>query len=168
MAITWSNQMSIDHGLIDEDHKTLIELADTVNSVKPGPAMQGEIAIILDRLYGYTQIHCQREEQLQAAAHFVNARAHGEYHESLMRDLDAIRSECKSKMTNRQFTAFQRRVSDLLDEWLVDHIIRSDALMKPFIAELQPYTVGEISLAEAVRLSEAECWMPRNANGVVR
>jgi hypothetical protein len=62
--------------------------------------------------------------------------------------------------------AFQRRVSVVLDEWLVDHIVRSDGLMKPFTADMKSYAEGAISLAEAVRLGEAEFQERRDADGL--
>ncbi len=154
MAIAWGQQMSIDHGLIDADHRSLIDLANSVDAVRPGAAMQGEIAAILDRLNAHAQVHFDREERLQAAARFINASAHGRYHASVLRDLDAVRAECKRKMDPKQLWAFQLRVGEFLDEWLVDHIVRSDALMKPFVAEMQSHSEGVVPLAEAVRLSE--------------
>ena len=138
----------------------------TSNAVRPGSAMRAEIAVILDRLNAYARVHFQREERLQVAAHFANASAHGRYHESVIRDLDAIRAECNRKTGTRQSMAFQQRMSALLNEWLIDHIMRSDALMKPFIAEMQPHAEGTVSLGEAVRLSEAEFRKPRSANAI--
>ena len=155
MAIAWRDQMSIDQGIIDADHKSLIDLVNTVDAVPPGPAMQRDIAAILDRLNAYTRVHCRREERLQAAMHFINESAHGLYHASVMRDLDALRAQSKRRMRGRQVLAFQRRVSVALHDWLIDHIVRSDSLMKPFITQLRTDAEGELPLADEVRQVEA-------------
>jgi hemerythrin len=156
MAITWRVQMSIDHGFIDADHKYLINCVNSVDAVQPGATMQGEIAAILDRLTACTLVHFEREERLQHAAHFINASAHGRYHASAISELSALRTECELAMTVPQLTAFQQRVSEFLSDWLTDHIVRSDALMKPFMVEMQSHAGPVVSLAEAVRLSLAE------------
>jgi len=51
--------------------------------------------------------------------------------------------------------AFHVRLRDFLYHWLRDHIIKSDLLMKPFVAEMQRRSQATVALAEAVKLSEA-------------
>lgn len=156
MAIAWRIQMAIDHGFIDADHRCLIDLVNAVDSVQPGPEARREMAVHLDRLRAHTQVHFRREEHAQAAAHFINADAHGRYHHAVIRDLDIMRAECDRPMEPRQSLGFQHRVSQFLNDWLSDHIFRSDALMKPFVADMQAHTAGMVSLAEAVKSREAE------------
>jgi hemerythrin len=155
MAIEWYVQMEIDDGLIDADHRNLIDLVNSVDPVRPGAAMRREIATILDRLSVHARVHFQREEQLQAAIHYVNASAHERHHECAVCELATLRAGCDRKMDQEESTAFQRHVSALLNEWLVDHIVRSDGLMKPFASELRAHSLGAVSLAEAVQLHEA-------------
>ena len=45
---------------------------------------------------------------------------------------------------------------DFLYHWLCDHIVKVDRLMKPFVSEMRRHSQAAISLAEAVRLSEAD------------
>lgn len=155
MAITWRVQMSIDRCFIDADHRYLIICANTIETVQPGPTMQGEMAAILDRLVACTLVHFEREERLQHAAHFINPSAHGRYHASAIGELTAVRAECDREMTDTQLLAFQKRVSVFLSDWLIDHITRSDLLMKPFIDEMQSYAEPVVPLVEAVAMSVA-------------
>jgi hemerythrin-like metal-binding protein len=150
MAITWRVQLSIDRGFIDADHKCLISCVNSLESVQPGPAMQREIAAILDRLNACTLVHFEREEEFQHASRFINASAHGRYHASAIGELSAVRTECEREMTATQLMAFQQRVSRFLTDWLIDHITRSDMLMKPFMTEMQSHAKPMLSLAEAV------------------
>src|SRR3954451_22518317 len=77
MTIVWRDAMSIDNGLIDEDHKSLISLVNAVDEVQPGREMRGRIAAILEQLDAYTRVHFEREERLQIKAHFIYSDAHG-------------------------------------------------------------------------------------------
>ena len=156
MAIIWRIAMSIDGDFIDADHKHLINLVNSFDSIRPVGAMRGELAAILDRLNTCVLIHFEREERFQAAAHFINAAAHGRYHDSAMGELDAIRSECERTLNANQLVGFHRRVTGFLEDWLIDHITLSDMLMKPFIAELSSRARDAGSLEQTVPLSEAE------------
>jgi hemerythrin len=64
MAITWRAQMSIDDGVIDDDHRCLIGLVNEADGITLGPAMPAELGVTLARLDAYTRIHFQREERL--------------------------------------------------------------------------------------------------------
>ena len=155
MAIVWRDEMSVDHGIIDADHKCLIALVNDVDLVGPGPAMSAEVTAILDRLTTYARTHFDREQRLQLATGFTYAQAHQARHRSLMRELDAMRAECENGPAE-QMVAFHARLCDFLYHWLRDHIVKVDLLMKPFVPRMQRQARGAVSLAEAVRLSEAD------------
>jgi hemerythrin len=151
----WRDEMSIDDGVIDADHKCLIALVNDVGLVGPGPAMPAELTAILARLTTYARIHFEREERLQLATGFTYAQAHHAAHWSLMRKLDAMRAECE-KGPPEQMVAFHARLCDFLYHWLRDHIVKADLLMRPFVPRMRRHAQAAGSLAEAVRLSEAD------------
>ena len=156
MSIVWRDQMSIDGGLIDNDHKYLIGLVNQVDAIQPGPAMPEQLAAIMVRLDAYARIHFEREERLQAAAGFPYANAHHRRHEDLARQLDAMRAECGKAVATQEMLAFQVRLADFLYHRLVDHIIKADILMKPYVVKMQLHTGGIVSLAEAVQRSDPD------------
>lgn len=156
MAITWRQQMSIDEGVIDADHRCLIDLVNDVDAVMPGPAMPAELAVILARLHAYAGLHFEREERLQIQTAFTYQQAHHKRHASLLRDLDVMRVACEKAFSPQQLKEFHASLSDFLYHWLVDHIVKADVLMKPFVSEMKQNAPAMISLAEAVRLSATE------------
>jgi len=156
MSIVWRDRMSIDGGLIDNDHRYLIGLVNEVDSVRPSPAMPEQLAAILARLDAYARIHFEREERLQAAAGFPYASAHHRRHADLARQLDAMRAECGKAVAPQEMLTFQNRLGDFLHQWLVDHIVKADILMKPFVAKMQLHAGGIPPLAEAVQRREAD------------
>jgi hemerythrin len=151
----WRDEMSVDDGVIDADHKCLIALVNDVDLVGPGPAMSAELTVILDRLSAYTRTHFDREERLQLATGFTYAQAHRARHRSLVRELDAMRAECETEPPE-QMVAFHARLRDFLFHWLRDHIVKADLLMKPFVPRIRRHAQAVVSLVEAVRSSEAE------------
>jgi len=154
MAIIWRDELVIDGGVIDDDHKCLIGLVNEVDLIGPGPTMAVELATILAQLRTYARIHFEREERLQIATAFPYAQAHRAGHRDLARELDAMRTEFETTVPE-QMGAFHGRLRDFLHHWLRDHIIGSDLLMKPFAAEMQRYSQATVALVEAVKLSEA-------------
>jgi hypothetical protein len=50
---------------------------------------------------------------------------------------------------------FHARLCDFLHQWLVDHILKADTLMKPFVVEMKRNARAANTLAEAVQLSAA-------------
>lgn len=155
MAITWRDEMAIDNGLIDADHKCLIAVVNDVDLVAPGPEMPARLMAILDRLNTYAQIHFDREERLQLATGFTYAQAHHARHRSLVRELNAMRAECAAAPPE-QTEAFHARLRDFLYHWLCDHIIKVDLLMKPFVPRMRRHAQAAVPLVEAVRSTEAD------------
>jgi hemerythrin len=153
MAIVWREEMSVDGGVIDADHKALIALVNDVDLVGPGTAMPAQLMAILGRLGSYARTHFDREQRLQLATGFTFAQAHEARHRGLLRELDAMCAECESGPPG-QIEAFHARLRDFLHNWLVDHIIKADLLMKPFVPRMQRHAQDTVGLAEAVRLSE--------------
>ena len=145
--------MSIDKGLIDADHKSLIDLANMVGAVHPSPEMPREITAILASLKDYTVVHFEREERLQTAAHFTYENAHHRRHLGLIRALDAMRAECDIEMHPTVLAAFRDRVGNFLHHWLIDHIVKADILMRPFVAAMSSAAKNVASLDEVLRLS---------------
>ncbi len=153
MAIVWRDEMSVDGGVIDADHKSLIALVNDVDVVEPGPEMPARLMAILQRLSTYARTHFEREQRLQLATGFTFAQAHEARHRTLLRELDAMCAECEHGPPE-QIEAFHARLRDFLHNWLCDHIIKADLLMKPFVPRMHRHAQGTVGLAEAVRLSE--------------
>jgi hemerythrin len=154
MAIVWRSEMTIDGGLIDDDHKCLIGLVNEVDLIRPGVAMPAALALILTKLDAYARFHFEREERLQATTGFTYASAHHRRHGALMRELDDMRAECVKPLDLHQMGAFHARLCDFLYHWLTDHILKVDRLMKPFVSEMRLHSLGSVTLAKAVQLSQ--------------
>lgn len=130
----WNDDLSVRNRFIDNDHRHLIGLLnsvyDAMNEGK-GPEVVGPV---LDDLIQYTQSHFKREENVMRRLHYAEYAAHKEEHDRLTE---------KALEMQRKFLSGETKLTvDLLQflfDWLFDHIIKVDT-----------------KLALAIRQEEAE------------
>lgn len=145
MAIVWRDEMSIDGGIIDQDHRTLIAIINEFFAIREDLREFSELSKLLGKLHIYTEVHFGREETLQRAAHYPYNEAHHHEHETLLRELAKVNTELNgyapaepdAPVAPETLHAFHEHVAQFLRHWLVDHIIKSDLRMKPFAAEMK-------------------------------
>jgi hemerythrin len=152
MLIVWRDQMSVDGGLIDQDHRVLIGIINDFAATDATPAAVPALEGILAKLDRYTQIHFEREEKLQRAILYPYHEAHRRSHKDLIRQLSEVRAELTAKPVTTKpddLIAAHAKMGEFLHHWLVDHIIETDLRMKPYTAEIRAHahklskTLGE-------------------------
>lgn len=151
MPILWREQLSIDGGLIDQDHKTLIAIINTFEAVRPGPDGRALLETVLDELERYAEVHFRREEQLQRQVGYPQARVHRRHHRMLMHNVIAARTEYATAASGTDLTVFRDHMAAFLHDWLLDHIIRNDLPMKPYVQAMAPHAARVEDLHSAVR-----------------
>ena len=160
--IVWREQMSVDGGLIDEDHMMLIDLINEfralsgnfsdcrkgnngpvefnkcLQSFKPvcGSALNchAEACQILQALSFYTLSHFKREEELQRQVKYpVHADAHG----ALAGRLEEMIEELQAANKGDEFSDCVRKLGQMLANWIIDHILLEDLKMKPLVPNMK-------------------------------
>ncbi len=136
MTIAWREQLSVGNNIIDEDHKYLIEIINRVEvclTKKDMPALKAE----LQRLHDYSLLHFDREEKIAIAAGYQQTPGLQQSHQSLLEKLGKMESEF---MTAEQTWSpeLTKGFADFLRNWLIDHVIKEDLLMKPALQKLSP------------------------------
>jgi hemerythrin-like metal-binding protein len=172
LSIKWRDGMEIDHGVIDEDHKTLIAIINEF--LDPAHDDMTRSSRALDDLRHYASVHFAREEALQQAVLYPESAAHRRQHQALFRQLLAIRGQFE-QLTARPAegaseTAAQgpsaastkAQIGGLLQQWLFNHIIGSDFRMRPFAKAIEAQAGGVGSLALAVAAAERAEVKPAN------
>jgi hemerythrin len=163
MTIQWREEMTVDHGMIDHDHQTLIAIINAFCDATPSADALPELQAILDKLERYTAEHFGREEALQHKAQYAFLEAHHHEHLDLIRELTEIRRHLTVLVTPSGepadipdtqagqtrpglgakmdgVAAFHAEMAAFLRHWLVDHIIKSDLRMKPYAAKMAMHT----------------------------
>lgn len=132
MPIEWRDEMNVDNGIIDDDHKFLIQ---TINAFEVAITKQKTNLIInqgLKLLKHYTIVHFQREEELQLKSQYLYYDAHVKEHKELIKRLDEIIQQYKK---DNNYSS--KKLLEFLKDWLISHIINSDLRMKPFISKMR-------------------------------
>lgn len=136
MSLVWREQLSVGNNVIDGDHKYLIEIINEVEqSLKAKD--KGKLAATLDKLAKYSQVHFDREERIARAAGYTQVPNLSQTHQALAHKLEQMTGEIDglgqtwSAEAIAQFTGFLR-------DWLLDHVIKEDLLMKPVLQKHSP------------------------------
>ena len=139
--IAWREKMSIDHAMIDEDHRHLIEIINRFTRMAQSFSSPADALEILFALKFYTKSHFDREETLQRLAGYPYFDAHCQEHAELIRELDDMIAQTQAA-DGASITEISRGTAELLHTWLVDHIIKSDLRLAPYVEAMKTHMSG--------------------------
>jgi len=148
MPIQWRNKMSVDGGLIDADHKHLIEIINKFESFSKDGLSVDEAMEILYALKFYASTHFKREERLQLLAGFPYAESHKLEHEELLGQLDHVVEEFRTLAPDANHQEYVKETAELLRHWLIDHVLNRDLTMKGYVELLRRETAGMETLSD--------------------
>ncbi len=128
--IQWNNELSVGIASIDEQHKELINILNTLNdALEEGQASQ-MLAEIFDGLAAYTVKHFGYEEALFALHGYSESQAHKNEHSALINQVQVLRQ----KMLDGDFIICIE-VMAFLKEWLTHHILITDKAYSQFLVD---------------------------------
>ena len=136
MSLVWRDQLSVGNDAIDADHKYLIDIINSVEQSLTAKNRNG-LTAALDKLSQYSQVHFDREEKIAAAVGYSQVAHINQSHQALLRELDRVRGEFDA-MGAEWSSAAAEHFTNLLRNWLIDHVIKEDLLMKPVLQKFSP------------------------------
>ncbi len=124
----WSNNLSVDIKLIDDQHKKLVGMINELHKAMKLKRSNATMGSILDRLADYTVTHFAVEEKLFAQYGYPEEKAHVELHRKLVAQVVDIQKKFKSgdAMISMDLMTF-------LKNWLVNHIQGTDKKYSSFL-----------------------------------
>ena len=136
--LQWRDELSVHNDAIDRDHRWLIELVDRIQSLILKRASLARLTLALDELARYTEEHFTREEAIQRAAGYPRLAEHHHAHEVLKRRLQELTGRILAQPVERTTLDAldddtRRALLALLRSWLIDHIIKEDLLLRPWL-----------------------------------
>lgn len=135
--IVWTNELSVDVKMLDNDHK---RLAIQINNLHEG-LMAGldskALEHIFEELVAYTRLHFAHEEKLLAEAGYSGAAAHKQEHDQKITQLLNL----QARFLGARESADYLEILDQLKEWLIAH---TQGLDKDFVAHLKTTGVDSI------------------------
>ncbi len=126
----WADDMVIDNGPIDQDHRKLVEQVNALHTATTEGRGQEVVGALLEALIHDTVQHIQREEQQMAALGYPHLEQHQKGHALFVADLHGLRTKYQSGGIT-----VAAQLSTLLRDWLSLHIRRNDKEMVGFIRQ---------------------------------
>lgn len=140
MGLVWREQLSVGNDLIDADHKHLIEIIKTVEKSLV-TINRSELTLALDSLTQYSKVHFSREEKIAEEAGYMQVPNLRKSHDTLLKKLDQIKQEIGDEWTTSSVEHF----IIMLRDWLINHVVKEDMLMKPALEKYRPKFDGNMA-----------------------
>jgi hemerythrin len=118
--IQWSHELDTGIGVIDNQHKRIIEYLNELNDANK-TGNKDEINHVLDELVDYTVTHFAFEEELQEKAGYPFLKAHKRVHDIFAKRV--VEFQNRSKAGENVGT----ELLSMLKIWLINHIKGDDA-----------------------------------------
>lgn len=141
MAILWRPQLSVGNEDIDQDHKYLFCLVNTIELLVRNGHGIGDVDSVLAQLKVFAQEHFEREQGIQARIAYPDCAEHQSQHQMLLVRLHGISADIRvlceaaggvSKERLRQETDV---LMPILRHWILDHVLKTDMGMKPYFTD---------------------------------
>ena len=116
MAITWNDALAIDHGMIDEDHRFLIDLSNKFIRLQKTAGKQ-ELASVLRDLEHYARTHFWRETELQRKINYTYLHDQEHQHKQLVATLAGTAVKFYQANGETEIRSVADDVSQLIRRW---------------------------------------------------
>lgn len=132
---TWTDELSIGNEAIDTEHKNLIVM---VNGIEAMIKARDSFALpqAFEQLEHYLCAHFVDEENIARAIKFPFAKNKQE-HKHVLKEFQHMKTELVAK-DGIWSDAAAEHYSNFLSNWITDHVINEDMLMKPALKDY-PY-----------------------------
>ena len=128
----WDMSYSVNLEHFDNHHKELIRLLNEAHGNFMAKVGGEATRIVIDRLIDYAQFHFSAEEKWMATHNYPGLKRHTAEHDAFWRKLFDFQ-----KMFHEGKKQLSFEVLTFLKEWLIDHILISDAEYGKFGAGLR-------------------------------
>lgn len=153
----WSDEeYSVGIPEIDEQHKMLFNLVNTIHAAIYEHKGTAACVGVLEELADYTRVHFALEENLMQQGHFPGFLAHRELHHALVNEVVALLEQIHAGQAKISF-----QLLHFLRSWLKQHIQGEDKKYGAFFAQFgsgDNYEEWVKRSAEAFQRRKEEKW----------
>ena len=123
----WTQELEIDKGQIDSDHKQLLEIANTVACIHDLDNEGEDLRRAIRKLYEYVKSHFTREEAFMLALDYPYREEHKEKHAEII----AMMNETLT--SSHHLAEMRDKFCDLMKHWVLTHIGQEDKKINQFL-----------------------------------
>jgi hemerythrin len=165
MTIVWRKQMSVGNSIIDDQHRYLICLMNTIEITLSSDEHRDIFKTAIDQLVEYTRYHFEQEERIQYKMKYPYAYEHKIEHQEIMAEMLNIKTKINAFLDAKSDRSDQpdaeKEIADdeldalleddtdepqldlvdltsLMRRWVLDHVLKADLKMKPYLTDLSP------------------------------
>jgi hemerythrin-like metal-binding protein len=133
----WRENMSVGNANIDNDHKYLISIVNTIEAAMDCEVSNETLSAYVSQLFDYSYKHFQREEKYQDEIKFPDREAHKKEHQSLMDQIKQVHNSLQSHADSGAYKYTTPSLVQFLRDWLMNHFSQKDIEMKKYFDELK-------------------------------
>ncbi len=134
VAFLWRKIMSVGNDKIDQGHRHLICYINTIELVLQNPKEKDLIIEALEQLQTTTVKNFRAEEAIQRKIGYPHTLHHRREHEKLLRQLNDVIKKIDYCRNPDEITNCAPDLVIFLRNWIVDHVLHEDMLVRPFLA----------------------------------
>jgi hemerythrin-like metal-binding protein len=138
----WADDLTIDQGPIDEDHRKLVDLVNALHAAAQQGISRSSVGERMAELIFYTQDHLIREEELMAAIGFPDLAEHKQSHILFLSHLHDYQTDFQ-----KGDAANAIALAALLKNWLANHIREGDGELRDYLRNVEKIEVKSIPTA---------------------
>jgi hemerythrin len=136
MTVMWQDEMSVGNVKVDNDHKYLISIINTIEAGMDCDVSCEALSAYVSQLFDYSYKHFQREEKYQAEIDYPERNGHKKEHADLMEQIKQIHDDFQNSAYDTDSSgACELKTPHLvhfLREWLMTHFSNEDVKMKKY------------------------------------
>ncbi|MCX2716571.1 hemerythrin family protein [Helicobacter sp. MIT 21-1697] len=135
MLPEWSDDFSVHHQIIDEQHQKLFTLAHRAYSIaNNNKSSANDVKSILLEFFDYMKTHFKDEEQYMQAIGFPQLDEHKKIHRQIVNDMAGMVKNVHS------VDVLKEMIATIAKDWLLTHILQEDMCYEKYREEQQNVT----------------------------
>ncbi|HYH38725.1 MAG TPA: bacteriohemerythrin [Azospirillum sp.] len=132
-VVEWTAGMSVGSDTLDGHHRMIIDCLNRLGPLIGQSGREDEIKDVLATLEEFVLVHFSEEEQQMRAAGYPDWRAHKALHDRMYDAVFALKSDVEHGRVPEA-----EKLRELLNDWLVSHILGEDRKYVPFLENPHP------------------------------
>ncbi|NOQ63746.1 MAG: bacteriohemerythrin [Methyloprofundus sp.] len=129
-VVQWDDKYSVGLSAMDNDHKQLFSILDSLYGMMADDVNDQEINTIIQALLDYTHYHFSEEENVMQKMQYPELAQHQELHKKFIAQLEVYQQEATSEGM-AIFVAV--KIANTGSQWLKDHILVVDRKYQKFM-----------------------------------